>query len=504
MRTETLIFGPPGCGKTYTLINLIRDELANGTPPDRIGFVSFSKKSIEEARTRAGSELGLTGKDLPWFRTLHSIGHRWLGLNHEDIMSYNDFQNLGRDLGMVFDPNTAKVFEDGLVPLSNKEGNKYLEIIARSAMRCVTLEDEFNDRADYSLYWENLKHINRAYTAYKTNNMRHDYTDMVTKFVSQGTAPTLDVLIVDEAQDLTPLQWQQVSVLKQHAARVYYAGDDDQCIHRWNGVEVSHFMNACDVRRILDQSYRVPKEVFKLANQIVKRIHYRQDKQWRPMEREGAIHWHSNWFDVDIDKGSWTIMGRTNLIATKVANQLREDGHLFRMYDKLSFNEDLIYAMAIWQRLSDGESIGFEDAKYLYRQVPKQGPRAVVKRGSIKTFDAVDPQSVFTYEQLVRDHGLIAAKTADGRDVCNVSKDDRLYMSAIKRRGDFKPRITVSTIHRMKGGEDDNIMLLTESCYPAVNNPNQDDEHRVFYTGITRTKHNLHIVDSECKYRYVI
>ena len=162
------------------------------------------------------------------------------------------------------------------MPLSNKEGNKYLEIIARSAMRCMTLEEEFNDRADYSLHWENLQHINRAYKAYKAANLRHDYTDMVIEFVNQGTAPTLDVLIVDEAQDLTPLQWQQVSVLKQHAARVYYAGDDDQCIHRWNGVEVSHFMNACDNHRVLDQSYRVPKEVFKLANQIVKRIHYRQ------------------------------------------------------------------------------------------------------------------------------------------------------------------------------------------------------------------------------------
>jgi len=29
-----------------------------------------------------------------------------------------------------------------------------------------------------------------------------------------------------------------------------------------------------------------------------------------------------------------------------------------------------------------------------------------------------------------------------------------------------------------------------------------DDEHRIFYTGITRTKENLHIIESGAKYRY--
>ena len=56
----------------------------------------------------------------------------------------------------------------------------------------------------------------------------------------------------------------------------------------------------------------------------------------------------------------------------------------------------------------------------------------------------------------------------------------------------------------MKGGEDDNVLLLTDSSWPAVNNPEQDDEHRVFYTAVTRARHNLHVVESQSPYRYKI
>ena len=51
---------------------------------------------------------------------------------------------------------------------------------------------------------------------------------------------------------------------------------------------------------------------------------------------------------------------------------------------------------------------------------------------------------------------------------------------------------------------DDNIMLFTESAYPCVNSKFPDDEHRIFYTGITRTKENLHIIETGAKYRYEI
>ena len=40
-----IILGPPGTGKTHNLLNLVEEELAKGTPPDRIAFLAFTKKA---------------------------------------------------------------------------------------------------------------------------------------------------------------------------------------------------------------------------------------------------------------------------------------------------------------------------------------------------------------------------------------------------------------------------------------------------------------------------
>ena len=67
-----VILGPPGTGKTTTLLSLIEDELTAGTQPESIGFFTFTKKAVTEGKQRAVEKFNINERDLPFFRTLHS------------------------------------------------------------------------------------------------------------------------------------------------------------------------------------------------------------------------------------------------------------------------------------------------------------------------------------------------------------------------------------------------------------------------------------------------
>ena len=252
---ETTIFGPPGTGKTTRLISIVQEEIANGTPPDKIAFVSFSRKAAEEARTRAAEKLGMSAEQMVWFRTLHSLAFQWLGMNGRDVLKGNDYTELGKLLGLEFSANSSVNMSDGTLFTAGKGGDAYLGLINMSRVRGVSLEQQFSDTNDRKLNFQQAKLVEKALNDYKKAMKKRDFVDMIQDFITQDQGPNLDVLIVDEAQDLVPMQWEMVKkVLVPRSKKVFYAGDDDQCIYSWMGVDVKEFLNASSNKIILDQS----------------------------------------------------------------------------------------------------------------------------------------------------------------------------------------------------------------------------------------------------------
>jgi hypothetical protein len=79
------------------------------------------------------------------------------------------------------------VDQDGLMQLSAKEGNKYLDADQqRSQMRMVPLEQEYNDVGDYNIKWPLLQKLDHVYTSYKQESGKYDFTDMIKLMVDAG------------------------------------------------------------------------------------------------------------------------------------------------------------------------------------------------------------------------------------------------------------------------------------------------------------------------------
>ena len=142
---KTIVLGPPGTGKTYTLLNKVQDYLKN-TDPDRIGYFAFTKKAANEAKTRAMDKFNYTEDDLPYFRTLHSLAFRRLGINKDQVMQKRHYEDLGRKENIFLDYNEYDEEETGLFTTKSD----YLRIINLAKLRNITLEQQIKIRRSHN------------------------------------------------------------------------------------------------------------------------------------------------------------------------------------------------------------------------------------------------------------------------------------------------------------------------------------------------------------------
>jgi DNA helicase-2/ATP-dependent DNA helicase PcrA len=329
----------------------------------------------------------------------------------------------------------------------------------------------------------------------------YDFTDMLSVFVTSGAryCPQFKLTFLDEAQDLSPLQWDIAHLLDTKSDKMYCAGDDDQAIYRWAGADVEHFINLEGGVETLTQSYRIPSKVHSLAERVVSRIRHRFPKKYEPRKEAGVVKRIYSLNELDMAHGSWLILSQAGYLLQPVQQDLKSNGYLFTYRGFRSISEKISQAVIGWEDLRKGRAVSGAVSRKIYSFMSL---KTRVLRG-FKKLPALDDEDMVTLEQLQADHGLVATKDMIWHEAMDrLPESERAYIIAMLRRGEkfsAVPRITVSTIHGAKGGEAENVVVFTDLS-PAADEQmsiNPDDMHRVFYVAVTRTLQNLYLVEPE-------
>lgn len=496
VQDQRLILGPPGTGKTTRSLNIVEEELSNGVPPNRIAYISFTKKAVEEASGRAMERFNYERTALPFFRTLHSLCYMLLQLRRTDVMAKQHMVELGDMLGYKF--STRNITPEDGFPVDGDGGDKLLFIDSLARNRCVTLEEQWHEINDQSTDLFELRRLHDGLKSYKTTHNLFDYTDMLERVVEEALTAPVDVAIIDEAQDLSALQWEACRVLFAKAKRVYIAGDDDQSIFKWAGADVDQFLTLGGKREVLGVSYRLPRSIHRLACSTINRVKRRFEKSWVARDAEGTVDQLPHIDAVDFEQtGTTMLLTRNAYLLNDAEELLRKSGRIYQTrYGDSSVSSTHYTAIRAWERLRKGTAITGTEASAVYDQL-RAGTG--ITRG-FKGSTSFDSDSNYKMQDLRDNFGLIADGVwHDALD--GIALNTRAYYLAALRAGaklNETPRIRLSTIHAAKGGEADNVILLTSMSQKTYNQYQRDadDERRVFYVGMTRAKRRLTLIDA--------
>ena len=426
MKDVIKIYGGPGCGKTTQLLSIL-DRLLKTTAPERIAYVSFTNKGTDAGVNRARLKHKLSKKDTPYWDTIHSIANREACKNLGSIISQDNYKEFSIATQMKF----LGYFTEEL----NHGDDIYLFMSQLKRINDNKHSRSINAIPDMNKYeW-----VIKQYETFKRVMKIYDFTDMLETYIKQNKPLDIDYMMIDEAQDLTPLQWKAIWIMSRNCTDIYVAGDDDQAIYEWCGGDVKIFNNLpAQDETVLSTTHRLCSRVLEASQRIVSNIKERKEKNISTFKKHGL----------------GTVFVHANL-------------------DSIVVSHEASYYFLVRNR------------HYMER---------------IKEF-------LMRIRMPFILNGIRYPRSITGKNKHNITDLEYQYTKYMKDTGYTRSRsnlITVDTIHRVKGGEADNVILLLD-CTKAVQNnlvANIDEELRVLYVAMTRCRWSLHIVYSSTQISY--
>ena len=411
-------------------------------------------------------------------RTLHSLGYRfirdiWRDAKPDDAVEYDRIKAL--------DTNLPEVVANAIEKLVGFGKNT---LIVPTVAELERLCD------DYDVYaagfevpeaggWDSRKIAQYALRAMEASKIkdpqaRVSFNDMVWLPVAMGwVRPLFDLVVVDEAQDQNLPQLVMSQRACRKAGRVVVVGDSRQAIYGFRGAKqgAMEYMRAELKATLLplNTTYRCPKVVVAEAARLV------PDYRAAPSAPEGLLQSCSDQFMMENAKPGDAILSRVNAPLMSTCLLLLKRGTPARIEGR-----DIGKQLANMVRSLNARSVPDFLARVERWRVKAIHRASKAKRNNQAKIDAANDQAMT----------LVAV--AEG--LASVAEIEKRVLDLFQDSSQNpRPAVTLSSVHKAKGGEWDRVFLL-DSTFKVKTGTAISEDANIRYVALTRSKNQLFLV----------
>ena len=330
---DILCLACAGSGKSRTLAFRIAYLVANGCPADSIVAFTFTDKAAESIKRRVSEalskfELPQTLVGAMYIGTIHSYCQYLLG---SVDARYRQFE--------VLDENGLKLYllsryrQLALNEIKAERNSKMFETIREVSNAWSTANDEALSYSDVTGEDETLGNLLERIYASLERDQYIDFSLMIRLAVEEleRNSPAINQalngvrhILVDEYQDVNPMQERLIRQLSERADSLMVVGDDDQSIYAWRGADVNNILSFQERYpqssvHILSTNFRSTAAIVRASDQFIqKELSTARYTKNPSAHRDGNIQdFRSLWFATRDDEASWVAQRIHELLGTK-------------------------------------------------------------------------------------------------------------------------------------------------------------------------------------------
>lgn len=269
-----MVLAGPGSGKTFVIVQRIYHLITSqGADPAHILVITFTKAAAMEMQERFRRLAG--EQSLPvWFGTFHAVFYHILRQSAQyrgyTIITETEKRKLIRDI--IHNHNRFLYLQE-----------EDMEEILTAVSRYKRKESEETVPEIQKMEREDFLFLLEEYQSWLKEFSKFDFDDLLTECLKllqsdrdclSGWQAQFRYILVDEFQDISPMQYEIIRLLTAPDDHLFIVGDDDQSIYGFRGANpdsmqrfLADFPKA--KRILLDVNFRCHGEIVQAAGKVI-------------------------------------------------------------------------------------------------------------------------------------------------------------------------------------------------------------------------------------------